>query len=46
MDTLGYICKKCEAPAPVGVGYTAYSPTAESESANITSCECGYSQKP
>lgn len=41
----GFICKKCEAPSPIGVGFTDHSPGAREKSMNLTSCQCGYSQK-
>ena len=41
----GYICKKCEGPAPVGVGYVLHGDvrTNPAEAAKITACPCGQS---
>lgn len=41
---IGYRCKKCNGPAPVGIGYTDYRPGAVEASAGLTSCACGWSQ--
>lgn len=46
-DHHGYICKRCAAPAPMGIGYISYDPDATyADSKDLTSCACGYSQKP
>lgn len=41
----GFICKKCEGPAPEGIGYIADGKQHAQASKNITTCPCGYSQK-
>ena len=39
----GFICKSCEGPAPVGIGFVASGKDAAAASANIDRCGCGYS---
>lgn len=41
----GYICKQCEGPAPVGVGYVVQGWTGTPDSSR-TACPCGHSVKP
>jgi len=42
----GYICKRCNEAAPLGVGYVSYDPRITYiDSRDLTSCQCGYSQK-
>lgn len=42
----GYICKRCNEAAPLGVGYASYDPRISyADSKDLTSCQCGYSQK-
>ena len=42
----GYICKRCNEAAPLGVGYASYDPRITyADSKDLTSCQCGYSQK-
>ncbi len=45
-NEIGFICKKCSNPAPVGIGYTDNTPGAAAASKKITACVCGYSQTP
>ncbi len=40
----GYVCKKCEGAAPVGVGYAIYGWSGVADESR-TSCDCGYSRK-
>lgn len=42
----GYVCKRCGAPAPMGVGYTSFAPGALAASRGLDSCACGYSLNP
>jgi hypothetical protein len=42
---IGYICKKCGGPSPVGVGY-ATNVEAATTTTPVTACPCGYSQEP
>lgn len=42
----GYVCKRCGAPAPMGVGYTSFAPGALAASRGLYSCACGYSLNP
>lgn len=46
VSQVGYICKKCGGPSPVGVGFVDNNPSAEMVKANarINKCECGYSR--
>lgn len=40
----GYICKKCDGPSPLGVGYTgAATQEAYLASRDLTTCGCGNS---
>lgn len=41
----GNICKQCEGPAPMGVGYVDNSPGAYEASDGLEACECGYSKR-
>lgn len=42
----GYICKRCNEAAPLGVGYASYDHRITyADSKDLTSCQCGYSQK-
>lgn len=43
---VGYICKECGKPSPIGIGYTSYEQGAYERSKHLAQCECGYSQKP
>ena len=42
----GYVCKRCGAPSPMGVGYTSYAAGAAAASRGLESCACGYSVDP
>jgi hypothetical protein len=42
-DRVGYICKQCERPSPLGVGYVDSSDMAYERSYGLTECSCGYS---
>lgn len=44
-EPTGYICKQCEGPAPMGIGYAAAGTAAAAASAALTQCGCGYSTK-
>lgn len=37
----GYVCKKCNGPAPVGIGYA----TSEPATGDVETCPCGYSRR-
>lgn len=41
----GNICKQCEGPAPLGVGYVDNSPGAYEASDGLEECECGQSKR-
>lgn len=41
----GYVCKRCNGPSPVGIGYVDCSDGAYERSAALTVCGCGYSVK-
>ena len=41
MPTTGYVCKECEMPSPVGIGYASRAP----QMTDVDSCPCGYSVK-
>lgn len=41
----GFICKQCEGPAPIGVGYVDDSPGAYEKSAGLNACQCGQSKR-
>lgn len=43
-EDTGFACKKCNGPAPMGVGYAVWGDGAAQDSENITECECGYSK--
>lgn len=46
---IGYICKKCGGPSPVGVGYATNveaTTTTTTTTTPVTACPCGYSQEP
>lgn len=43
---VGYTCKRCGFPAPIGVGYTTTVPGAYEDSAARSSCPCGASRTP
>lgn len=45
-EPFGYVCKSCGGPSPVGVGYIAQGQDAESASASVDHCACGYSRRP
>lgn len=45
-DAIGFICKKCGAPAPVGIGYTVDDSRMADYSAILERCACGWSQLP
>ena len=40
---VGYVCKRCGGPSPVGVGYAAPGAAAAAASEGLTRCQCGYS---
>lgn len=42
----GYTCKRCNTPAPVGIGYAVTGPNiaTATPAATITTCECGYAR--
>ena len=44
MGSVGYICKACGNPSPVGVGYVVEGWLAAHASSAVTVCECGYSR--
>lgn len=44
--TNGFVCKKCGGPSPVGIGFVADGTDAAARSADLTTCQCGYSQSP
>lgn len=41
----GFICKQCEEPAPIGVGYADNSPGAYEASKDLDTCQCGQSKR-
>lgn len=43
-DQVGYICKSCGGPSPLGVGYVDNSAGAAERSAGRTRCDCGNSR--
>jgi hypothetical protein len=45
-NACGYVCKSCDGPAPIGVGYAAPGLEAYTASQELTECACGYSQTP
>lgn len=42
----GYVCKRCDGPSPVGVGYAVTADGAAQASAAADTCPCGYSVRP
>lgn len=45
-NACGYVCKSCNGPAPIGVGYASPGLEAFTASQELTECGCGYSQTP
>lgn len=43
MAGTGYVCKRCNGPAPMGVGYAFQSLPGVVASLSIDACPCGYS---
>lgn len=39
----GYICKTCDQPAPIGVGYPVHTQQAQEASESVSVCQCGQS---
>lgn len=44
VNQVGYICKSCGGPSPLGVGYVDNSAGAAARSAGRTGCDCGQSR--
>jgi len=43
---VGYVCKRCGGPAPVGVGYVSHAVDDAHASQGRMVCPCGYSMHP
>ena len=44
VDGMGYVCKACNGPAPMGVGYAFTSAPGAVASLSVNACPCGQSQ--
>lgn len=42
----GYVCKHCNEPSPMGIGFVAPGRDAAMASTALDACQCGYSRKP